>query len=717
MLAHLQCEYPAAVRRLEGALALYRELGDRRGRRRDSVSRWAASPGSRAGTPAPGNCRRRPSPSSRRSVTAVAWPAPATRSVSPRGWRATSRPRRPNAPRRWSAFTELGDAEGAAGAELNLGVAAMYRGEHEAAATALARSRELSEQVGFREGVAWALHERGLLAVRHGEPGAAALLQEALDIHRDLGDRWRVTSVLDDLAAAALAGQPPDAGRGGTAARGGAAHQGGDRHRHRALRARGPRQDRGGGAGGARRRRLRRPRPGRRRRAAGRRAGRPRPASAALPPDAGAAAVTHLDSSAKRTATADHRPQGEPRSVAEAGAGDQAGPPPAPADRPPGDTLRLRLLGQATVHLAGRLLTPADWGYAKPRELLCLFASSPPLAREQVGLALWPELAEGQLRNALHSALRQLRRTLGDGGWIGFADGRYALDESRPLDCDLRDFEQALAAARAAQPPAAALPHLRPCDRGLRRRLPGRQHRRGLGRHPARRAAPGLRARARRGGPPAGGRRPGARGDRRVPAGDRARTAGRGGTPRADGVLGRGRPACPRDAPLRGTPRTAARRRSAVPRRRRRRRSTRACATPPADPPPPADPRRARIDARASVRLGIRAHPPAFPTAPPAIPTQVPRSVPGCPGWLPAENMPLPPISMASRVRRPAAVPRTSHRGHRSGSMAKAPATEPQGPQDSGGPGVAPGTTRPGTAGPGAAPGITRVGRRDGRGG
>src|SRR5262249_57547019 len=31
MLAHLQCEYPAAVRRLEGALTLYRELGDRRG--------------------------------------------------------------------------------------------------------------------------------------------------------------------------------------------------------------------------------------------------------------------------------------------------------------------------------------------------------------------------------------------------------------------------------------------------------------------------------------------------------------------------------------------------------------------------------------------------------------------------------------------------------------------------------------------------------------
>ena len=65
------------------------------------------------------------------------------------------------------------------------------------------------------------------------------------------------------------------------------------------------------------------------------------------------------------------------------------------------------------------------------------------------------------MRNALHSALRQLRRALGDAGWIGFADGRYALDETRRLGCDLHDFEQALGAARAARPQSGALPHLR----------------------------------------------------------------------------------------------------------------------------------------------------------------------------------------------------------------------------------------------------------------
>ena len=442
MLAHLQCEYPAAVRRLEGALALYRELGDRRGvagilsslgsvAREQSRYARARELQTEALAEFEALGDRRGMAGARDSLGFAAWLEGDFATTTAECTQALA------------AFTELGDAEGAAGAELNLGVAAMYQGEHEAAAAALARSGELAEQVGFREGVAWALHERGLLAVRRGEPGAAALLHEALDIHRDLGDRWRVASVLDDLAAAALAAQPPDAA-GAARLLGAAQHiRDVDRHRRRAVRARGPRRD-------SKRRRGRRsarpPSPAL--------SGRARPSRwttcwpappRRAPGDASAPAVPGTDFSAERTAHADQRPQQQPPSVARAGTG----------------VLRLRLLGQATVHLADRLLTPADWGYAKPRELLCLFASSPPLAREQIGLALWPELTEGQLRNALHSALRQLRRTLGDGGWIGFTDGRYALDESRPLDCDLHDFEQALAEARAAQPPAAALGHLR----------------------------------------------------------------------------------------------------------------------------------------------------------------------------------------------------------------------------------------------------------------
>ena len=47
---------------------------------------------------------------------------------------------------------------------------------------------------------------RGLLAASAGDPGAAALLRRRLTLHRELRDRWRMCSVLDDLAAVALAG-------------------------------------------------------------------------------------------------------------------------------------------------------------------------------------------------------------------------------------------------------------------------------------------------------------------------------------------------------------------------------------------------------------------------------------------------------------------------------------------------------------------------------
>ena len=101
------------------------------------------------------------------------------------------------------------------------------------------------------------------------------------------------------------------------------------------------------------------------------------------------------------------------------------GPPTRPAARAQAAgrarPLRVRALGRAMVELGGTALTAADWGYAKPRELLFLLITSPPLTREQLGAALWPELSGKQLGNALHTALRELRRALGDHDWIVYA--------------------------------------------------------------------------------------------------------------------------------------------------------------------------------------------------------------------------------------------------------------------------------------------------------
>src|SRR6185437_1363604 len=77
-------------------------------------------------------------------------------------------------------------------------------------------------------------------------------------------------------------------------------------------------------------------------------------------------------------------------------------------------------------------VTAADFGYAKPRELLFLLLSSPPLTREQLGVALWPDQSRQQLGNALHTALRGVRRALGDPGCVVYAEGRYTFDRPRP---------------------------------------------------------------------------------------------------------------------------------------------------------------------------------------------------------------------------------------------------------------------------------------------
>jgi DNA-binding SARP family transcriptional activator len=106
------------------------------------------------------------------------------------------------------------------------------------------------------------------------------------------------------------------------------------------------------------------------------------------------------------------------------------------------------------------VVTAADWGYGKPRELLFLLATSSPMTREQLGVALWPDQSRQRLGNALHTALRELRRALGDPGWVLYVDGRYVFNISREHDCDVETFEQALVAARRAQPASAALPDL-----------------------------------------------------------------------------------------------------------------------------------------------------------------------------------------------------------------------------------------------------------------
>jgi predicted ATPase/DNA-binding SARP family transcriptional activator len=481
-LALLQCDYVPAIRRLEAALRLYRELDDAQG-----IARALQALGSVAREQG----RYARSMELHEESLAIAeaagdqWGAASAHGyLGFASWlqrdfeRASAECATALAESR-----KLGDVEGTAWSLISLSIIARYQGARERAAALLEESRSLSEKIGFREGIAWSLEQLGLLAIDRGDPAAEALLRRSLEVHRDLRDQWRACSVLDDLAALALArGGPLQAARllaaaeemrgaigtvvapcetaeraatldGARAALGHDAFEAAWRQGRLAsveeLLAELP------GAG-----------PSAADRAAGPAAGQAAPAAPAM---AGAGTVATgepapaADGAARPVpaATAAASPVPRRKAAHPAARRPRSGPEGETGEAEATDAvLRIRALGSATVHRGDTLLTAADWGYGKPRELLFLLATSPPMTREQLGVALWPDQARERLGNALHTALRELRRALGDPGWVLYVEGRYAFNGTRDHDCDVETFEQALAAARRARPAAAALPDL-----------------------------------------------------------------------------------------------------------------------------------------------------------------------------------------------------------------------------------------------------------------
>jgi predicted ATPase/two-component SAPR family response regulator len=110
--------------------------------------------------------------------------------------------------------------------------------------------------------------------------------------------------------------------------------------------------------------------------------------------------------------------------------------------------LKIFALGPARVERGEQALSPSEWGYAKPRELLFYLLSHPPRAKEQIGLSLWPEASSSQLRSSLHRTLHHLRKALGRAEWISFEKGRYSFNRSLGYFYDAEAFESKLAEAR-----------------------------------------------------------------------------------------------------------------------------------------------------------------------------------------------------------------------------------------------------------------------------
>jgi len=462
-LAHLQCDYEPAVRRLDAALLLYRSLGDVAGIA--SCLQALGSVAREQGRFARSAQLHAESLDLARTV-GDSWAEASARSYL--GFVSWLQGDFERAIAECSAalgmFRSLGDVEGTAWSLLSLGVVARYTDELQRSGALLAESLELSRSIGFREGIAWSQEQLGLLALADGAVSdAEAQLRLSFGTHRELRDRWRMASVLEDLAATALAARSTSPSAAAAPAARAARLLGAAqamRERIGTVLAPCERPQHDGSADAAKtvlgEAAFE---------AAWQRGRNTADLDAALdePTAAGETAGSVPDAGA---GTRKPEPAAAPQPAAKG-----ASPPPRrrPAAQVPaqataagqrGGQLAVRALGTAAVELDGAALTAADWGYAKPRELLFLLATSPPLTREQLGAALWPELSRQQLGNALHTALRELRRALGDPEWVVYSGGRYSFNRDRRHECDVDAFEAALAAANRARPPAAALPDL-----------------------------------------------------------------------------------------------------------------------------------------------------------------------------------------------------------------------------------------------------------------
>lgn len=121
---------------------------------------------------------------------------------------------------------------------------------------------------------------------------------------------------------------------------------------------------------------------------------------------------------------------------------------PAALSRPEPE-LRIFALGPLRFYRGDRLLTAADWTYAKARELVLYLLCHPDATRERIGLEFWPDATAEQVRQRFSAALAHARSALGrEREWIGRAGGRYSFNRAGPYCFDVDLFETDLEEAR-----------------------------------------------------------------------------------------------------------------------------------------------------------------------------------------------------------------------------------------------------------------------------
>ncbi len=112
--------------------------------------------------------------------------------------------------------------------------------------------------------------------------------------------------------------------------------------------------------------------------------------------------------------------------------------------------LRVYAFGESRVLRGDKLVTNAEWGMAKSKELLFYLLCHKQRRKDQIGNDLWPELSPAKLRSSFHVALYRLRRALAQQDCVEYEDDHYFFNRRINYWFDVEEFEEAINKATSA---------------------------------------------------------------------------------------------------------------------------------------------------------------------------------------------------------------------------------------------------------------------------
>jgi non-specific serine/threonine protein kinase len=122
--------------------------------------------------------------------------------------------------------------------------------------------------------------------------------------------------------------------------------------------------------------------------------------------------------------------------------------------------LHIVTLGSTQVFVDGQPIAANRWVYQKAKELFYYLATQPATSKAQIGIDIWPEASNEQLRSGFHRAMYHIRQALGKPDWVVFSNHTYRFSSQISIWCDVHVLEACIKEAalhmRTAQTNAVA---------------------------------------------------------------------------------------------------------------------------------------------------------------------------------------------------------------------------------------------------------------------